>query len=150
MHVISYCQGTLGSAEPDAVGVSRNVTQCSNQTVLFAFDPADAWPEEITHGPTLEWPRVISDDFRAFRVTSQAMAVLYIIGVGATGFALIARASSFITRKTQTGLFEFGFLVVGVPPRPICYLEDNHRLNAMTARSTQSKHSLHRRDGARI
>lgn len=113
VHVMSYCQGTLSSAEPGAPGVSRNVTECSKQTILFAFDPTQAWPEEITQGPELSWPRVISDDFRAFRVTSQAMAVLYIIGVGATGFALFARASMFITRKTQSGLFEFGFLVVG-------------------------------------
>lgn len=114
---MSYCQGTLGTGEPGTPGVSRNVTQCSNRTILFAFDPTEAWPNEITHGPTLEWPRVISDDFRAFRITSQAMAVLYIIGVGATGFALFARASSFITRKTQSGLFEFGFLVVSASPR---------------------------------
>lgn len=109
---MSYCQGTLASVEPGTTGVARNVTQCSNRTILFAFDPMDAWPTEITHGPTLEWPRVISDDFHAFRITSQAMAVLYIIGVCAIGFALLARASSFITRNAYQGLFEFGFLVV--------------------------------------
>lgn len=109
---MSYCQGTLGKAEPGETVVSRNVTECSSRTILFAFNPTDAWPEEITHGPTLEWPRVISDDFNAFSLTSRSMAVFYIIGVGAIGFALLSRVSSFISRKAQTGLFEFGFLVV--------------------------------------
>lgn len=112
IHVMSYCQGTLAKVEPGETGVSRNVTECSSRTILFAFNPTDAWPEEITHGPTLEWPRVISDDFNAFGLTSRSMAVFYIIGVGAIGFALLSRVSSFITRKAQTGLFEFGFLVV--------------------------------------
>lgn len=112
---MSYCQGTLGSAGPGTPGVARNVSQCSGRTILFAFDPTEAWPKEITHGPTLEWPRVISDDFHAFRITSQAMAVLYIIGVGAIGFALLARVSSFISRRARQGLFEFSFLVVSRP-----------------------------------
>lgn len=112
IHVMSYCQGVLETVEPGETGVARNVTECSSRTIMFAFNPTDAWPEEITHGPTLEWPRVISDDFNAFSLTSRSMAVFYIIGVGAIGFALLSRVSSFITRKARTGLFEFGFLVV--------------------------------------
>lgn len=110
---MSYCQGTQGTVEPGETGVARNVTECSSRTLLFAFNPTDAWPQEITHGPTLEWPRVISDDFNAFSLTSRSMAVFYIIAVGAIGFALVSRLSSVITRKAQTGLFEFGFMVVG-------------------------------------
>lgn len=111
VHVMSYCQGTVTSSEPGD-SVSRNVTQCSNRTIPFAFNPTEALSAEVSPGPTLDWPRVISDDFHAFRVPSQAMTVLYIIGLGATGFALFARASSFIKPHTQSGLFEFGFLVV--------------------------------------
>lgn len=109
---MTYCQGILESAEPGEASVSRNVTQCSDRTIPFAFNPTEALEAEISHGPTLDWPRVISDDFHAFQTTSQAMTVLYIIGLGATGFALFARASSFISAKAQSGLFEFGFLVV--------------------------------------
>jgi hypothetical protein len=110
---MSYCQGSLGNLDPGETSVARNVTECSSRTLLFAFNPTDAWPEEITHGPTLEWPRVISDDFNAFSLTSRSMAVFYIIAVGAIGFALVSRLSSVITRKAQTGLFEIGFMVVG-------------------------------------
>lgn len=109
---MSYCQGTLGTAEPGAAGAARNVTECSSRTILFSFDPTAAWPKEITNSSTLDWPRVISDDFHAFRITSQSMAVLYCIGVGAIGAVLLVRASSFVAPRAQTGLFEFGFLVV--------------------------------------
>lgn len=114
VHIMSYCQGTLGPLPPGATDLygTRNVTDCSNRTVLFAFDPTAAWPKEITHGPALEWPRVISDDFHAFRMTSRAMAVSYIIGVGTMGTVLLVKGVEVATRKKQYGVFEFGFLVV--------------------------------------
>lgn len=111
---MSYCQGTLGPLPPGATDLygTRNVTDCSNRTILFAFDPTAAWPNEVTHGPELDWTRVISDDFNAFRMTSQAMAVLYIIGVGTVGTVLLVQVVSIATRKAQYGIFEFGLLVV--------------------------------------
>lgn len=114
VHVMSYCQGTLGPVPAGATDLysSRNVTDCSNRTILFAFNPTAAWPTEITHGPALEWPRVISDDFHAFQMTSRAMAVLYIIGVGAVGTVLLVKGVSVAMPKAQYGLLEFGFLVV--------------------------------------
>ncbi|OOQ85334.1 hypothetical protein PEBR_26103 [Penicillium brasilianum] len=115
VHVMSYCQGTLGPVPAGATDLysSRNVTDCSNRTILFAFNPTAAWPTEITHGPALEWPRVISDDFHAFQMTSRAMAVLYIIGVGAVGTVLLVKGVSVAMPKAQYGLLEFGFLVLG-------------------------------------
>ncbi|KAJ5896366.1 uncharacterized protein N7473_005765 [Penicillium subrubescens] len=115
VHIMSYCQGTLGPLPPGATDLygTRNVTACSNRTILFAFDPTAAWPKEVTHGPALEWPRVISDDFHAFRMTSRAMAVLYIIGVGTMGTVLLVKGVEVATRKKQYGVFEFGFLVLG-------------------------------------
>lgn len=114
IHVMSYCQGTLGPAPAGATDLyaSRNVTDCSNRTILFAFDPTAAWPKETTHGPALEWPRVISDDFHAFRMTSRAMAVLYIIGVGAVGLVLLVKGVQVVMPKKQYGMLEVGFLVV--------------------------------------
>lgn len=109
---MSYCHGTLGTAEPGSSSGARNVTECSSRKLLFAFDPTEAWPEEVSHGPNLEWPRVISDDFHAFRLTTRSMAVMYMIGVGAIGFALVTRVVSLIAPRRQQGLFEFGFLVV--------------------------------------
>lgn len=107
---MSYCQGTLGTTDPSA-GVTRNVTECSHRTILFSFDPTQDWPK-VTHGPALEWPRVISDDFHAFRTTTRSMAVLYCIGVGAMGAALLVRLWTTATPRAGQGLLEFGFMVV--------------------------------------
>lgn len=109
---MSYCHGTLETLEPGSSSNARNVTECSNRKLLFAFDPTQEWEHGISHGPNLEWPRVISDDFHAFRMTTRSMAVMYMIGVGAIGSALVARVVSLIAPRRQQGLFEFGFLVV--------------------------------------
>ncbi|KAJ5112461.1 hypothetical protein N7532_000506 [Penicillium argentinense] len=113
VHIMSYCHGTFETIEPGSEGSARNVTECSDRKLLFSFNPTEAWLEDISHGPNLEWPRVISDDFHAFRLTTRSMAVMYIIGVGAIGFALVARVVSLIASRVQHGLFEFGFLVLG-------------------------------------
>ncbi|KAJ5081717.1 hypothetical protein NUU61_009981 [Penicillium alfredii] len=112
VHVMSYCQGTLSTPDPGS-GASRNVTKCSGRSIPFSFDPTQAWPKEITQGPELAWPRVISDDFHAFRLTSQAMAVLYCIGVATMGVVLLVRVWMTLKPKPQQGLLEFGFLVLG-------------------------------------
>lgn len=101
----------MSSAEQGS-GAVRNVTECSDRQILFSFDPTEDWSEDITHGPTLEWQRVISDDFRAFRLTTQSIAILYCIGVAAMGAVLLTRVSAFIVPRPQQGLLEFGFMVV--------------------------------------
>lgn len=107
---MSYCQGTLGASDPSA-GVTRNVTECSHRKMLFSFDPTQEWPE-VSHGPELEWPRVISDDFHAFRMTTRSMAVLYCIGVGAMGAALIVRVWTAVAPRAGQGSIECGLMVV--------------------------------------
>lgn len=48
-------------------------------------------------------------------MTSRAMAVLYIIGVGAVGAVLLVKIFSIAMPRAQYGLFEFGLLVVSHP-----------------------------------
>ncbi|KAJ5747529.1 uncharacterized protein N7511_009225 [Penicillium nucicola] len=109
VHIMSYCSGQLGTTDPSA-GVTRNVTACSDRTILFAFDPTQAWPKEATHGAELDWPRVIADDFHAFRMTSRAMAVLYCVGVGVLGAMLIGRVIGVVKPWGGMGFLEFGGL----------------------------------------
>jgi hypothetical protein len=116
---MSYCQGELGTIDPSA-GVTRNVTTCSSRTILFAFDPTQTWPKEVTHGAELDWPRVIADDFHAFRMTSRAMAVLYCMGVGAVGAVLIGRVFETFMPWSGQGLFEFWFLIVSIIQQLSC------------------------------
>ncbi|CRL18472.1 Actin cortical patch SUR7/pH-response regulator PalI [Penicillium camemberti] len=112
VHVLSYCQGTLITTDA-GVEVTRNVTECSNRTISSSFDPTQAWPEEVTSSPQLGWPRVISDDFHAFRMTSQVMAVMYSIGIGAMGIAMLVRVWATLAPKASQGPIEFWFFVLG-------------------------------------
>ncbi|KGO76926.1 Actin cortical patch SUR7/pH-response regulator PalI [Penicillium italicum] len=112
VHVLSYCQGTLGKIDPSAE-VTRNVTECSNRTIVSSFDPTQAWPEEVTSSQQLGWPRVISDDFHAFKVTSQVMAVMYCIGVGAMGVVMLVRVWTTLVPKPCQGPCELLFFVLG-------------------------------------
>ncbi|KAJ5825079.1 Actin cortical patch SUR7/pH-response regulator PalI [Penicillium robsamsonii] len=111
IHIMSYCQGTLGTTIPSA-GVTRNVTECSNRTLLSSFDPIQAWPNEIA-SQELGWPRVIGDDFQALRLTSRVMAVLYCIGVGAMGAALLVRVWTTLAPRPGQGPWEFWFFMLG-------------------------------------
>ncbi|CAG8028924.1 unnamed protein product [Penicillium nalgiovense] len=111
IHVMAYCQGTLVTLDP-GTEVTRNVTECSNRTILSSFDPTQTWPKEITSGQDLGWTRVISDDFHAFRMTSQVMAVMYCIGVGAMGAAILVRVWTTLSPRAGQGLFEFSFFMV--------------------------------------
>lgn len=108
---MAYCQGTLVTLDP-GTEVTRNVTECSNRTILSSFDPTQTWPKEITSGQDLGWTRVISDDFHAFRMTSQVMAVMYCIGVGAMGAAILVRVWTTLSPRAGQGLFEFSFFMV--------------------------------------
>ena len=110
---MSYCQGTLKSIDPNA-GVTRNITGCSNRTLMASFDPSEDWPAEISYGPELKWPRVISDDFHTFQMTSRVMGVLYCIGVSAMGAALLVRVWTSLAPQAKQGVFEFGFLMVRI------------------------------------
>lgn len=57
---------------------------------------------------------MISDDFRAFQMTSRAMAVMYSIGVGAVGSVLLVKIFAMAMPKLQLGVFEFGFMLVSL------------------------------------
>ncbi|CDM27629.1 hypothetical protein DTO013E5_2697 [Penicillium roqueforti] len=112
VHVMSYCQGTLVTIDP-GTEVTRNVTECSNRAISSSFDPTQAWPKELTSSPDMRWQRVISDDFHAFRMTCQVMAVMYCIGIGAMGAAMLVRVWTTLAPRACQGPLEFWFFMVG-------------------------------------
>ncbi|KAL8637142.1 MAG: hypothetical protein Q9228_005556 [Teloschistes exilis] len=93
-HLLDYCEGYYtpsafanATAEPH-----KNVTQCSNRTALFHFDPSSVIQKELKPGITLDdlhWPSAIKNAVRAVEIASKVMFVLYCIGAAATGLALL-------------------------------------------------------------
>lgn len=106
---MSYCEGFL-----DSKG-KKNLTGCSKRSMLFSFDPSEVLLEETGNSTSLQglgWPDAISEDFRAFRVTHQSLGVLYCIGVGLAGLAILARLFFMLFRKTRQSAIELASLLV--------------------------------------
>ena len=83
---------TPGPVANLTVHPSKNVTKCSNQTATFHFDPAKAIQNELKPGinlTDLKWPSAVEDGIQAAKLASNVMFVLYCIGIGAVGLALI-------------------------------------------------------------
>ena len=72
---------------------TKNVTRCSNRTALFHFDPTAILQSELKSDvdlfADLHWPSAIEDGIRAVEVASNAMFVLYCIGVAFAGVAVL-------------------------------------------------------------
>lgn len=77
--------------------ISKNVTACSNRTAMYNFDPRQMLQRELNesgHGninlTDLGWPDEVDDAIHALEVVSNAMFVLYCIGIAFAGLALIS------------------------------------------------------------
>ncbi|MCJ1478204.1 hypothetical protein MMC13_006880 [Lambiella insularis] len=93
-HLLDYCEGyyTPSPISNATSQPSKNVTFCSNHTALFTFDPTAILQSELKAGynlSQLKWPSEIEDAIVAIETASKVMFVLYCIGVGFAGLALI-------------------------------------------------------------
>lgn len=77
--------------------ISKNVTDCSNRTAMYSFDPRQMLQRELNesgHGninlTDLGWPDEIDDAIHALEIISNAMFVLYCIGIAFAALALIS------------------------------------------------------------
>ncbi|KAK5204465.1 hypothetical protein LTR47_009247 [Exophiala xenobiotica] len=98
VHVMDFCEGVCKS-NATLKNAQENITECSNRTVGFHFQPTKIIQEHLPDGVTLEdlhWPDEIQDAERAIKVASTAMTVLYIIGVVFAGIAVLAALLAFL------------------------------------------------------
>jgi hypothetical protein len=101
-HLLNFCEGFYTPTDmPNATipksDISKNVTACSNRTAMYNFDPRQMLQRELNesgHGninlTDLGWPDEVDDAIHALEVVSNAMFVLYCIGIAFAGLALIA------------------------------------------------------------
>ncbi|KAL4897848.1 actin cortical patch SUR7/pH-response regulator pali [Aspergillus ambiguus] len=109
IYTMAYCEGYLLETG------DKNLTGCSNRTMLFSFDPARVFQEEIGNGTSLSdigWPRSVTEDFHAFHVTSRGMGVFYCIGVGFAGLAMLERLWWMITNGPRQSVMELSSLLL--------------------------------------
>lgn len=128
---MSYCKGSIDfddkddkeakedkkdkRSKEDEDEKDKDRTGCSKRSILFSFDPSEVLLEEVGNDASLHqlgWPRAVSDDFRAFKVTNQSLGVFYCMGVGLAGLALLERLFFLLFQKTRQSAIEFVSLLV--------------------------------------
>ncbi|MCJ1286711.1 hypothetical protein MMC26_006057 [Xylographa opegraphella] len=100
-HLLDYCEGyyTPSPISNATSQPSKNVTSCSNHTAFFTFNPTTILQTELKPGMNLtelKWPSAIQDVIVAVETASKVMFVLYCIGVGFAGLALIGALIGFL------------------------------------------------------
>ncbi|KAF9893905.1 hypothetical protein FE257_010075 [Aspergillus nanangensis] len=109
MYIMGYCEGFL------VENAERNLTGCSNRTMLFSFDPARVLANETGNTTSLSdlgWPRSVTDDFHAFNVTTRSMGVFYCIGIGFAGLAIVERLWWVIMKGPRQSVIELSSLLL--------------------------------------
>jgi len=123
-HLLDYCEGYY-TPSPIANATetpSKNVTSCSNHTSLFTFDPTSIIQSQLKPGinlTALKWPSEIEDAIVAVETASKVMFVLYCIGVGLAGLALIGGIVGFfgggrLSASVNVILDFLAFLALGI------------------------------------
>ncbi|KAL7653711.1 hypothetical protein ACMYSQ_008398 [Aspergillus niger] len=109
IYVMSYCEG-------DLVAGNRRFSNCSKAALPFAFDPSVVLSKETgntTSLPNLGWPDSVTDDFHAFSMTSRSIGILYCIGAGAAGLAIVGRLYWLVRRGPRQSVMEVAALLLG-------------------------------------
>ncbi|KAL8848201.1 MAG: hypothetical protein Q9221_006770 [Calogaya cf. arnoldii] len=123
-HLLNYCEGyfTPGPLANKTVDPDKNVTQCSNRTALFHFDPTAAIQKELKPGISLadlRWPSAIKDAVHTVEIASKAMFVLYCVGTAAAGLALVGSFLGVLSDGRTAPLVNNALASVSTIPRTI-------------------------------
>ncbi|EME88066.1 uncharacterized protein MYCFIDRAFT_85950 [Pseudocercospora fijiensis CIRAD86] len=129
-HLMTYCEGyykpgPVPNATLSKDDISKNVTQCSNRTAMYSFDPQEILQKELNESGTgvdlsdLDWPEDIQKGIDAVRISAKATFVLYCIAIGFIGIALVLAAISFCTQGRLSALINvivdwLAFIVLGI------------------------------------
>jgi len=99
LHLLNYCEGFYS---PNALTPhSYNVTLCSNRTMMYHFDFTGIIGNELNRGKSgltlkkIQWPSTIQDGLSVLNRTIDTTFILYMIGLFATGLALVTAPVTF-------------------------------------------------------
>lgn len=92
VHVTDFCTGTF---EPNSTArnARKNVTDCTNSSLGFHFQPTKFVEEHLPSGISLDdihWPSDVTDAERTLKTVSRIMVIFYIIGIVFSGIAMLS------------------------------------------------------------
>ncbi|KXT07287.1 hypothetical protein AC578_428 [Pseudocercospora eumusae] len=114
-HLMTYCEGYYKPAPvPNATlpkhDISKNVTNCSNRTAMYDFNPEEILQRELSASGTgidlsdLDWPQDIQKGINALRISAKATFVLYCIAIGFIGIAWLSAGIAFCLQGRLSAL----------------------------------------------
>ncbi|KAI9746211.1 MAG: hypothetical protein M1818_000892 [Claussenomyces sp. TS43310] len=108
LHMMDMCEGSYA---PNATskGAGFNTTECSNRTAMYHFNPTATINHELEVGglniniSDIGWSNTIQGGINDLNAALDATFVLYCIGIGASGLAILtAPVSIFLESKLIT------------------------------------------------
>ena len=124
MHVLDYCEGyyTPTSRANASVTPSKNTTFCAPTSTTFTFNITEIIQSELKAPATLgqlDWPQDIQTALDALNYATRAMFVLYCVGIGVTGLAMLGALAGFfahgIAHAWLNALLDLvAFLLIGI------------------------------------
>lgn len=109
VHAMDYCQGEF-SPNATAKNVHQNITECSNNTLGFNFQPTKIIEEHLIAGITLQdihWPEDVQNAEKTLRVASRVMTIFYIVGIVFAGLGLLTALICLFTEGRLSVFFNF-------------------------------------------
>lgn len=106
-HLMDMCMGMF-SPNATAHGATKNVSQCTNRTAMYHFDPTSQLQQELDEGPLagkinlsdLGYTDDIQDGIDGLNASIGATFILYCIGIGAAGVLILTTlAAIFLTGR---------------------------------------------------
>jgi len=121
VHIMDFCEGTYMPNTTDR-HAHENITECSNRTTSFHFQPTKIVQEHLPSGITLEdihWPDEVQKAEQDLKVASIAMTIFYVIGSTFAGIALLAAVWDVFANGRLSAMVNFlidilAFLAIGI------------------------------------
>jgi hypothetical protein len=130
VHILDYCfgnyiPGVMPNATLAASDIHKNVTDCSNMTALFHFNPTEIVEQRLNESGLnvtlgdLNWPADIQRGIDALHVLQTAVFVLYCIAIGLIFVSLVTAilaffASGRLSACVNVLVASLAFLAIGL------------------------------------
>jgi len=114
LHVMDMCEGTY-APNATAKKAHYNTSSCSNMTAMYHFNPTAEINKELQKSgldiniTSIDWPYKIQKGLNELNDALDAMFVLYCIGIGAAGLAILtALVAVFLSGSRLVSLGNWG------------------------------------------
>ena len=138
-HIMNFCEGyyipgPMVNATVEKGTIHKNVTECSNKTAMYHFQPTHTLAQELndsTNGlvdlSKIHWPDEVHDGLNALKMAQRAMFVIYCIAIGLIFIAMILAAGSLFTSRRLVAVINiaadlFAFMAIMIASAIITYV----------------------------